>query len=409
MQKSDFFQTKNGLKVCYVEKPNFHSSYVGIGLNYGSRDLEYILDGKKIKNLEGTAHFIEHKLFQMPYGDAFKELSKWNATANAYTDLEKTIYYFTTTQEVYSPLKLFLEMYFTPYFIKEEVEKEKGIITSEIKLYDDVAESKFTRKILKALYPKRSLSSNVAGTLNSVKQMKTEDLENAYKAFYTTDNSYLVIVSNQPRKKVCQFVDEIVSSLKVNRGMPQRIKEEIPLEVGKNFTMTSLVEQTTASLAIRFSANQDQHLFCSFIIGILDSLFSPSTKYYTKLYNKKYFIADIEYYVMTLRDTSYAVLSTTSNNPNEFLREVEEKLKNLSPKDLDQEVIHKYLKHLKAKSIQALDSIEELGEEILILALENASYLEELEQYQILKEEDFNNYISYFKNAKYISAILQKK
>ncbi|MDE7385490.1 MAG: insulinase family protein, partial [Anaeroplasmataceae bacterium] len=136
MQKNDVFQTKNGLRVCYVEKPNFHKSYVGIGLNYGSRDLKFYLEGNAITSLEGTAHFIEHKLFQMPYGDAFEEFSKLNASANAYTDLEKTIYYFTTTEDLYAPLELLLKMYFTPYFKKEDVEKEKGIITSEIKMYD---------------------------------------------------------------------------------------------------------------------------------------------------------------------------------------------------------------------------------------------------------------------------------
>lgn len=408
MQKSDFFQTKNGLKVCYVEKPNFHKSYVGIGLNYGSRDLRFILDDKEVTSLEGTAHFIEHKLFQMPYGDAFIEFSRLNATANAYTDLEKTIYYFTTTGDLYAPLQLLLEMYFTPYFKEEDVEKEKGIITSEIKMYDDVVESKFTRKILKALYPKNSLSCNVAGTIKSVSQTSALDLEKAYQAFYTTDNSYLVIVSNQPRKNVYHFVDEILSKCKVNRGLPQVVLKKPSPMLGASFLMQARVEQTTAALAIRFSANQDLHLFCSFIIGLLDSLFSPSTQYYKELYSKNYFIADIEYYVMTLRDTGYAILSTTSNHPKEFLAAVQQKLKNLSKQDLDKKVISQYLKHLKAKSIRALDSIEELGEEILVLALENASYLEELEQSQNLKIEDFYAYIKYFQNAKYIQAICEK-
>ncbi|MDE7213502.1 MAG: insulinase family protein, partial [Anaeroplasmataceae bacterium] len=382
MKESEIWQTKNGLRVCYVEKAKFHKSYVGIGVNYGSRDLKFFLNGKEYTSQEGTAHFIEHKLFQMPYGDAFMEFSKLNAVANAYTDLEKTLYYFTTTDDFYAPLKLLLEMYFTPYFIEEDVEKEKGIITSEIKMYDDVEESKFSGKILKQLYPKSSLSSNVAGTSKSVNQTTAEDLKNAYDAFYTTDNSYLVIVSHEPREKVYQFVEEVMSKCKVNRGLPNRDKEQFPQGIGSSFQMKSKAEQTTASLAMRFSANQDSHLFCNFIIGLLDSIFSPSTKYYKKLSDKKLFIADIDYYVMTLRDTSYAILSTTSNHAKEFLKEVQAKLENLSIRDLDEEVLKLYLKHLKARSIRALDAVEELGEEVLVLALENASYLDELEESQ---------------------------
>ncbi|MDE6242107.1 MAG: insulinase family protein [Anaeroplasmataceae bacterium] len=406
MQKNDVFQTKNGLRVSYVEKPDFHKSYVGIGVNYGSRDLNFQLKGESITSFEGTAHFIEHKLFQMPYGDAFKEFSKLNASANAYTDLEKTIYYFTTTEDLYAPLELLLRMYFTPYFKKEDVEREKDIITSEIKMYDDVVESRFTRKILKELYPKSSLSSNVAGTVKSVTQTSFEDLNKAYQAFYTTDNSYMVIVSHEPREKVYQFVEDVMQSLSVNRGIPER--KEAPLKIGSSFSMKANCEQTTAALAIRFSANQDSHLFCNFIIGLLDGLISPSTKYYNELYTKKAFIADIDYYVMTLRDTSYAVISTTSLHPKSFLADIEHKLKNLSKKDLDKVSLGQYIKHLKARSIRALDSVEELGEEILVLALENASYLDELEQSQSLQIEDFYDYIDYFRNAEYIQAICEK-
>lgn len=408
MQKNEIFQTKNGLRVCYVEKSKFQKSYVGIGLNYGSRDLNFFLGDKEISSKEGTAHFIEHKLFQMPYGDAFTELAKLNAQANAYTDLEKTIYYFTTTDEIYAPLKLLLEMYFTPYFIAEDVEKEKGIIVSEIRMYDDVPDAKFSRKILKSLFPKCSLSSNVAGTVKSVENTTEEDLNQAYQAFYTTDNSYLVIVSSEPREKVYQFVNNVLDKCMVQRGLPKR-KEEFPsLNFGSNFVMKARVEQTTAALAIRFSANQDAHLFCSFIIGILDSLLSPATKYYKELSSNKAFLADIDYYVMTLRDTSYAVISTTSNQSKLFLDSLQIKLKNLSKKDLNKKVLELYLKHLKARSIRALDSVEELGEEVLILALENASYLEELELSQSLVLEDFYKYIDYFKNAEYIQAVCEK-
>ena len=110
---------KNGLKVIHIYKPKFKESYVGIGVNYGSRDINFYAENEKYKSPKGLAHFIEHKLFQMPEGDAFSQFSQYHASANAYTDTEKTIYYFTTTMELYPPLELLLKMYFTPYFPKE--------------------------------------------------------------------------------------------------------------------------------------------------------------------------------------------------------------------------------------------------------------------------------------------------
>lgn len=408
MKNNEMYVTKFGLRICYVEKKNFHKSYAGLGLNYGNRDLIFELDGKEHTSYEGTAHFIEHKLFQMPNGDAFQEFSKLNASANAYTDIEKTIYYFTTTSDLYSPLRLLLEMYFTPYFLKADVEKEIGIIESEIKMYDDVPESIFARKILKALYPNHSLSANIAGTVESVNAITHQDLYDAYQAFYTTDNSLLTIISHEPREKVYAFVEEVLNGLELRRGLPKQIEPVAFPPVGKNFLMKAKVEQTTAALAIRMEANQNYPLFCSFIIGILDSLFSPMSRFFKKLHQKQAFIADIDYYVVTLRDTSYAVISTTSSNPQIFLDLIEEKLKNLTKRDIQENITELYLKHLKAKSIRALDSIETLGEEILVLALENGSYLEELTISQSLSIEDFYPYISYIKHAQFVQCICKK-
>lgn len=404
---NETYITKCGLKVIYVEKRGFHQSYAGIGVNYGSRDLEYHLSGQKIKSPSGTAHFLEHKLFQMPDGDSFSMFSKENAHANAYTGLEKTIYYFTTTESIYPSLKLLLEMYFTPFFLKEDVEREKGIIYSEIQMQQDIEWSQFNLKMLDALYPKSGLSKSVVGTKESVSKITAQDLKNAYNAFYTSDNSFLVVVSNQPREKVLSYIEEVLDHLKIRRGIPQYRQESFT--IGTDFIRKGNIEQNNAALAIRLDANQTDSFFCDYMIGILDCFFSPVSAFYKELYQQKAFFADIDYSVMTLRDTSFIILSTTTNKPKLFLKKAKAKLQSITKKDLDSRILNLFLKHLRAKSVRMLDSVEELGDEILTLALEDQSYLDILTKYQELELKDFYPYIEILKNGTYIEAILQKK
>ena len=59
------------------------------------------------------------------------------------------MYFFSTNNDLFKPLKVLLDMYFTPYFIEEDVEKEKDIIISEIKMTDDVPLAKFDNKLFK--------------------------------------------------------------------------------------------------------------------------------------------------------------------------------------------------------------------------------------------------------------------
>ncbi len=405
MKNKHIYTTKNGLKVLYVYKPEFYKSYVGIGVNYGNRDLEFVLHGKKYVTPSGTAHFIEHKLFQLPDKDAFAEFAKLNVTANAYTSNEKTIYYFTTTSKIDAPLKVLLEMYWTPYFTKEDVEKEKDIILSELSMYEDIPDAKFSQKILDTLYPKSFLAQPVAGTKESVQNIQVEDLFTAYQAFYTTDNSYLVIVSNQKREEVLALVEETMATFKVHRGLQPNKRESFQELKKKNLTVLADVEQTTASLAIRMEADETMPLFCNYIIGILDSILSPMSEFYNELYKKKAFIADIEYYVVTLRDASYAVISTISKTPQVFLKEVRKKLSHLKPSDLNLDILNLYLKHMKAKSILEQDSVETLGEEILTLALEGISYYEEVERSLSMHIEDYYEYLSYITQGKMLTAI----
>ena len=165
------------------------------------------------------------------------------------------------------------------------------------------------------------------------------------------------------------------------------------------------MEQTTASLAIRMEADETMPLFCNYIIGILDSILSPMSEFYNELYKKKAFIADIEYYVVTLRDASYAVISTISKTPQVFLKEVRKKLSHLKPSDLNLDILNLYLKHMKAKSILEQDSVETLGEEILTLALEGISYYEEVERSLSMHIEDYYEYLSYITQGKMLTAI----
>jgi len=149
-------------------------------------------------------------------------------------------------------------------------------------------------------------------------------------------------------------------------------------------------------------------LFCNYIIGIFDCLLSPISQFYQELYEEDLFIADIDYSVVTEKNSAYALITTTSNNPKEFTKKIIDKIKNITIDDLDNEIIDLYLKHLKARMISCEDSIESLGDEVLSLELEEDSYFLEQEAILKLKVEDFYSIIPIINDAKYLSAILKK-
>ena len=402
------YTTKNGLKVTYVYKPDFNKCYAGIGVKYGGCNLEYTIDGVTYIDKPGLAHFLEHKLFQMPYGDAYNEFSKLNATANAYTAPDKTMYFFSTNNDLFKPLKVLLDMYFTPYFIEEDVEKEKDIIISEIKMTDDVPLAKLDNKLFKSLYPNDYISIDVAGTIEGVKEITKDDLERAYNHFYTNDNSELVIVGNVNKDELFTFIEESTINYTNRSNNPIKAPLVSSKEVLEDFSLELNVEQTTASVGIRFELESNTSLFCDFIIGIFDCLFSPISKFYNELYSKKAFYADIDYYVVTYDTVGYAVISTTTKNPNLFLDMVKDKIQNIKVEDLDMDILDIFLRHVKSKLILKLDTTSRLGDEILSLYLENIDFFKELDELNQINVNIFKDYLKYLKFSKIIKCFCKK-
>ena len=85
---------KSGLVIDVFPKEGYNSTYAIIGTNFGSLNNHFISNGKEVKVPDGTAHYLEHKLFESEEGDAFTQYAKTGAMANAYTSFEKTCYLF---------------------------------------------------------------------------------------------------------------------------------------------------------------------------------------------------------------------------------------------------------------------------------------------------------------------------
>ncbi len=89
----------NGLALHVVPKPGFRSFYVVFAANYGGAHRRFVLDGETLDTPAGVAHYLEHKMFDLPDGDnALNLLSANGADPNAFTSSGITCYYFQCTE-----------------------------------------------------------------------------------------------------------------------------------------------------------------------------------------------------------------------------------------------------------------------------------------------------------------------
>lgn len=198
----------NGLTVNLLPRENFHKTYAVMTTNYGSLDTKYYnAQGKLCTVPAGTAHFLEHKLFEKEDHDAFDLFGEYGADANAFTSFTKTSFLFSTTANVKACLQTLLDFVQEPYFSPQTVEKEKGIIGEEISMYDDDTDWQLFFGMLRNLYPKDPVSVDIAGTKETIAQIDATVLYDCYRQFYQPANMDLFVVGGFDLAEISEVID----------------------------------------------------------------------------------------------------------------------------------------------------------------------------------------------------------
>jgi len=179
------------------------------------------------KSISGASHFVEHMLFKgttkrPTYLDISKELDKEGAVYNAFTSRDYTGYYIKIAEQKQSvAFDMIADMVFNSKLDKDEVAKEKGVITEEIRMYDDNPSMAIDNLLEQLMFgDKHPMGWDIAGTTNTVKKMTQTDLFNYYKKYYRPENMVLAVAGNidkkNLRKNLLYFTKQINKVKKVD-------------------------------------------------------------------------------------------------------------------------------------------------------------------------------------------------
>ena len=201
--------TQSGLNVFVLPKKGFSKKYAVYAVNFGSCDVNYTVDGKKYSDPLGVAHFLEHKLFELPDGrNAFDLFAQYGASANAFTSHNMTAYLFSASDNFNENLEILLSYVNDPYFTDENVEKEQGIIAQEIKMYDDDPEWRLFNNALNCLYENHTIKDDIAGSVESISHITKDVLYNTYNTFYRPENMVLFVIGDVSEKDVGDLAEK---------------------------------------------------------------------------------------------------------------------------------------------------------------------------------------------------------
>lgn len=209
--------------------------------------------GALYENMEekGISHFIEHTLFKGSKTRSDEELNEQleslGGEYNAYTDYDATVYTISCLMEEFeNAVELLGDMIINPEFDEEEIEKERGVIISEIKMSKDDIEDFSFKNVNKAAFTNSPLKYDVTGLEENVSRFKREEILTYYSKHYTPENSIITIVSSLSHEEAIELVEEHFKNWKGNKAeaieiIKEKNKEIIETSYKKDIEQSTIV------------------------------------------------------------------------------------------------------------------------------------------------------------------------
>lgn len=199
----------NGLILVTNHMPRMESMSIGIWIRAGSRN-------ENEKN-SGISHFLEHMLFKGTLSRTCKKLKEdiegRGGSLNGFTAEELSCFLAKVSHKHASiALEVLSDMILNAAIDPKEVERERGVIVEEIRMYHDLPNHRVHDMLSEIMWPGSSLGFPITGTIDSVKAISRKDIVVYRDSNYVPGNIVIALCGNLNQKDIESKVKNIFAS-----------------------------------------------------------------------------------------------------------------------------------------------------------------------------------------------------
>jgi predicted Zn-dependent peptidase len=238
---------KNGLRVITVPLKNTETVTAMVLVSAGS-DYE-------TKEINGLSHFLEHMCFQGTVkrpntGDVSRELDELGAQSNAFTSKEYTGYW-AKAQSKHLPklIDIVSDIYQNPIFTEDAIQREKGVVIEEMKMYEDLPQAKAGEVFEELMYGDQPAGWPIIGRENIVRNLTQKDLIHYRTKHYVAKGTVVVVAGKINEAKTIKMVDEAFKNI-------SKAKKEKKINVKES--------QKTPQVKIHYKETDQAHIIIGF-------------------------------------------------------------------------------------------------------------------------------------------------
>ena len=387
----------NGLTIQVVPKPGFTRKSAYLITDFGSIDMDFETEAGVFHTPAGVAHYLEHKMFDMPDGrDIMAEFAALGANTNAFTDYTMTAYLFSCTERFEECLGLLLDFVFTPWFTEESVEKERGIIAQEIRMYDDAADSRVYEALAAAIHPDHPARIPIAGSVESIGQITRQTLMDCYRAFYTPANMVLCVVGDVDPATVEAIAREKTPSR--SHALPRRLYDSSRELRGVKPLVVQEMDVSMPMFQLGFkceSAGKGPDSYRRETVGDLaaEILFGESSELYLRLYDEGLIDSSLGGGYEDNKGAAMLTCGGDSEDPCRVMEEVLAQAEKIVRQGIDDTELRRLIRSAMGRRVRGLDSFDGYCYRLGSYYLDGADYLDFQTLYPSITAEEIRQFI----------------
>ena len=388
---------ENGLTVLVLPRKGFTKKLAYFMTDYGSVHTHFSLDGVEYTAPAGVAHYLEHKLFDMPGGrDVSAEFAQLGAMTNAFTSYDLTAYYFSCTDNFDACLKLLLEFVSTPYFTEESVAKEQGIIDQEIGMNADAPDSVVFENMVKELYHVHPVRVPILGTSETIREITPEVLHLCHRAFYTPGNMLLCVVGDVDPEAVAEAARQVLGTDAKSVGVKLPFGEESMTHAAEDISCAMEVAMPMFSMAFKCEplGKGDDAIRREMVADLAaEVLFGESSQLYLKLYEEGIIDSSFGGGFETMDGCAMLLCTGDSHDPEAVREALLTRAEELAQDGVEEETFLRLKRSAFGRRIRGLDSFDSTCFRLCAYHFSDFDYFRFPEIYRQIEAEEIRAFL----------------
>lgn len=381
------YEHPSGLKAFVIPKKGYSKKFATFSTHYGSINNTFVVPGETevTRVPDGIAHFLEHKLFEQKDGSVMDKFSALGSSPNAYTSFNQTVYLFSCTDKFEENFELLLDYVQNPYITEESVEKEKGIIGQEIKMYEDDPGWRSFFNLLRSFYENNPVNIDIAGTVESISHITRDTLYKCYNTFYHPSNMIIFVAGDVEPEKVFAQVEK---GLKTTQSKPEikRIFPEESKKVFKDYREQSMAISTPLFQMGFKDTVQDikgmEGLMHEIAVKILlEMVMGRSSRLYNDLYSRNLINTSFEFDFTIEENYAFSMFGGESVNPVQVRDAIAAEVRRMQSEGLDRAVYDRVKRAMNGRFIKYLNSMEKISHMFIPVYFRNANMFDYFDVY----------------------------